>query len=172
MITVCCRFAHSFKIMCMPQPGIPEVVPLSPVQALCSGRGGEIKVEYIRCIEVREPEAFELWAFAEDGICKVHPYARVQICDKCLGEFLLPFFQCTRNPNSFLGSQIRQRKCLISRCSPSIWWNWNCYPGLDWKHLCLRLGYQSYCDPKSSYQAVYNFLECSYQPPRFSMTSQ
>ena len=36
---------------------------------------------YICCIYSREPEAFELWDFPEDGICEVHPYARVQISD-------------------------------------------------------------------------------------------
>ena len=43
MITVCCRFVHSFKIMRITQPGIPEVIPPRPVQALSSGRGGEIE---------------------------------------------------------------------------------------------------------------------------------
>ena len=77
MITLCCRFAHSFKIMLIPQPGIPGVFPPRPVQALRFDRGGKIEVAYICFIEGREPEAFELWAFAEDGIRKVHPYARV-----------------------------------------------------------------------------------------------
>ena len=63
--------------MCLTQPGIPVFVPLRPAQALRYGRGGEIEVAYIRCIDGREPEAFGLWVFAEDGICKIHPYARV-----------------------------------------------------------------------------------------------
>ena len=36
---------------------------------------------YIRCIDGRGTEAFELWAFAEDRISKVHPFARFQISD-------------------------------------------------------------------------------------------
>ena len=78
--------------MRIPQPGIPEVVPPHPVQDLCSGRGGEIDVMYIRCIEGREPEVFELWAFAEDGIRKIHLYARVQISDDFVGETFYSHF--------------------------------------------------------------------------------
>ena len=77
MITVSCRFAHIFKIMRVPQPIIPFRVPPQPVQDLISGRGGEINVPYIHCIDGRVPEACELWALAEDGVREVHPYARV-----------------------------------------------------------------------------------------------
>ena len=68
MVTVSFCFAHILKIMCLPQPVIPFRVPLQPVQALCSGRGGEIDVPYIRCLDVRVPKAFEIWALAEDGV--------------------------------------------------------------------------------------------------------
>ena len=54
---------------------------LHPVEALHFGYGGEIKVAYIRCFDGKEPETFELWDFAEDGIHKVHWYARVKILD-------------------------------------------------------------------------------------------
>ena len=92
MITVCFRFAHSFKIIHIPQPGIPEVFRLSPVQDLRSGRGGKIDVMYTRCIKVREPEVFELWAFAEDGIREVYLYARVQINENFVGETFYSHF--------------------------------------------------------------------------------
>ena len=92
MITVCCPFARSFKIMRISQTGIPEVVLLRPIQALCSVRGGEIEVGYIHCIEGQETEVFELWAFAEDGIREIHPYARVQISDDFVGETFTPTF--------------------------------------------------------------------------------
>ena len=81
MITACCCFDHYFKIMRITQTGIPEVVPPRPVQALHYVRGGEIEVAYICCIEGWDPEAFELWAFAEDRICEVYPFARVQTSD-------------------------------------------------------------------------------------------
>ena len=75
MITVCCRFAQSFKIICIHQPAYFEVVPLCPIQRLSSGRGGEGGVWFTRCIEGREPEIFEVLTFTDDGICEVHPYA-------------------------------------------------------------------------------------------------
>ena len=56
MITVCCRFSHSVKIMRIPKPGWTEVILPSPDQALCSGSEGEIEIAYIRCIDGREPE--------------------------------------------------------------------------------------------------------------------
>ena len=79
MITVCCCFAHSFKIMHIPQPRWTEVFFPRTTKALHSGRRGIFNVAYIRCIEDREPEAFELWYFAEDRIREVHPFARVQM---------------------------------------------------------------------------------------------
>ena len=71
MITVICCFAHSFKIMCIPQPIIPFVVPPHTVQDLCYGRGGEINVPYIHFLDGRVPKAYELWALAEDGFYEV-----------------------------------------------------------------------------------------------------
>ena len=81
MITISCCFAHSFKIMCITQPVIPLCVPPQPIQALCSGRGGEIDVMYIRCLNGRVPKAYKLWALAEDEVCEVHPSSRVRLLD-------------------------------------------------------------------------------------------
>ena len=92
MIMVCCRFAHSFRIMRIPQPSISEVVPPHPVHALRSGRGGEFEAAYIRCINGREPRDFELLDFTGDGICEVHPYARVQISNNFVGRLFTPLF--------------------------------------------------------------------------------
>ena len=68
MITISCCFAHSFKIMCIPHPGWADVNLPRTTQAIRSGRGDKIDIAYIRCIDGREPEDFELWDFAEDGI--------------------------------------------------------------------------------------------------------
>ena len=79
MIQLCCRFAHSFKIIRIPQPGWTKCILLSTAQYLRPGRGGEINIAYIRGIDGREPEDFELWDFSEEIICDVQPFARVQI---------------------------------------------------------------------------------------------
>ena len=98
------QFRSLFQIINIPQPGIPEVVLPLPIQALRSGKGGEIDVIYNRCIEGLEPEVFELWDFAEDGICEVHPYARVQISDDFVGEtFYSHFFNTREIRIPFLG---------------------------------------------------------------------
>ena len=92
LITVCCRFAHSFKIMCIPQPACFEVVPSCTVERLSSGRGGEVDVWFTRCIKGREPKIYELLTFAEDGIREVRPYAQVQISDNFIGDIFTPTF--------------------------------------------------------------------------------
>ena len=68
MITVSYRFAHSFKIMRIPQPIIPFRASSQPVTVLRYGSGDEIEVPYIRCLNGRVPECYELWALAEDGV--------------------------------------------------------------------------------------------------------
>ena len=79
MITVSCSFAHGFKIMRIPQPIIPFLAPQKLVTVLCSGSADVIEIPYIRCLDGRVPERYELWALAEDGVCKVGPYARVRL---------------------------------------------------------------------------------------------
>ena len=83
MITVSFRFAHSFKIMRTPQPIIHFRAPPQPVTIIQSGSVDVIEVPYIRCLNGRVPEAFEIWALADNGVHEVHPYTRV----KLLSEF-------------------------------------------------------------------------------------
>ena len=68
IITVSCRFSHSFKIMRIPQPIIPVRAPPQPVTVLQSGSADVIEVPYIRCLNGQVPEAFELRALADDGV--------------------------------------------------------------------------------------------------------
>ena len=82
MIKVSCRFAYILKIVRVPQPIIPLRAPPQPVQVLCSGKGDEINVPYIRCLDGQVPETYELWALAEDRVRKVHLYARVRLLSK------------------------------------------------------------------------------------------
>ena len=104
MITVCYRFAHSFKIMHRRQPVFFEVVPTRTVQILSSGRGGEGDVWFTRCIEGRQPKIYEFWTFADDGIREVHPYARVQISNDFIGENVYThFFNAREFRIPFLG---------------------------------------------------------------------
>ena len=65
--------------MRVPQPIIPFRAPPQPVQVLRSGRGGKINVPYIRCLDGRVPEAYELWALADNGVWKVHLYTRIDL---------------------------------------------------------------------------------------------
>ena len=86
------------------QPIIPFRAPPQPVQVLCSGRGGEIDVPYIRCLDGRVPEAYELWALSEDGVYEVHLYARVELLsDFREDNFHTHFFNARRFQIPFLG---------------------------------------------------------------------
>ena len=78
--------------MRVPQYGWTEGILLRPTQALCSGRGGKIEIAYIRCINSRDPEIYELWAFSEDRHREVHPFARVQIRDNFTMDTFNPTF--------------------------------------------------------------------------------
>ena len=92
MITVSFRFARSFKIMCIPQPIIPVCAPPQLVTVLRSGSADLIEVPYIRCLNRRVPEDFELWALANDGVCEVHPCARVKLRSKFREDTFQTFF--------------------------------------------------------------------------------
>ena len=104
MIKVSCRFAHSFKIRRVPQPIIPFCVPPQPIQGLRSGRGGKIDIPYIRFLDGRVPEPYELWDLAEDGVREVHPYARFELLYDFIGyTFHTHFFNVRRFQIPFLG---------------------------------------------------------------------
>ena len=92
MITVGCYFTHSLKIMRIPQPIIPVRACLQPITVLWSGSGDLIEVLYIRCLNGRWPEAFELWALADDGVCAVHPYNRVKLRSEFREDTFQTFF--------------------------------------------------------------------------------
>ena len=61
------------------QPIIPFRAFPRHVTVIWSGSADVIKVPYICCLYGQVPEAFEVWALAEDGFFEVHPYARVKL---------------------------------------------------------------------------------------------
>ena len=110
MITVSCCFAHSFKIMRVPQPIIPFRAPLQTVQVLRSVRGGKIDVMYIRCLDVGVTEAYDFWDFAEDRVYEVHPYARVELLsDFKEDNFHTHFFNARKSQITFLGRRTKNK---------------------------------------------------------------
>ena len=104
MITVSCLFAHSFKIMRIPQPIIPVRAPPQPVTVIWSGSTVALEVLHIRCLNGRVPKTFEVWALAEDGVREVHPYARVKLLsDFRKYNFHTHFFNAQQFQIPFLG---------------------------------------------------------------------
>ena len=104
MIKVSYTFTHSFKIIRIPHPAIPFTVLPQPIQALRSGKGDEIEVPYIRCLNDRLPEVHELWALAEDGVREVHPYTKVRLLDDLREDnFHTHFFSKQQFRIHFLG---------------------------------------------------------------------
>ena len=90
--------------MRVPKPIIPFRAPPQPFQVLRSGRGGEIDVRYTRCLDGRVPEAYELWALAEDRVSEVHLYARVRLLSEFREDtFNTHFFNLRRFQIPFLG---------------------------------------------------------------------
>ena len=121
MITVSCRFAHSFKIMRIPQPIIPFYAFPQPVTVIRSGGGDEVEVPYIRCLNGRVTKAFELWALAEDGVREVHPYARVRILSEFREDnFHTHFLNLRRFKIPFLGRRAVKNSVEFLDIVPTI----------------------------------------------------
>ena len=131
MITVCFCLTRYFKTISRRELVAIQVFPLRIVQYLRSGKEGKDGVWFTCCIEGREPEIHELWNFAEDGTRKVHPFFKSKSVTTSPGRLFTPIFQCKSTLNYFLGPHIRQRKCLMDRCSSTIFRNCSCYRGLD-----------------------------------------
>ena len=107
MIAVSYSFTHSFKSMLIPQPIIPFPAPPQPVTVLCFGSADRIEVPYIRYLNGRVPEAFELWALVDDGVCEVHPYSRVKLLSEFREDiFHTFFFNAQRFQIHFLGRRV------------------------------------------------------------------
>ena len=63
-----------------------------------------IYVPYIHYLYCRVPEAYELWALAEDGVREVHPYARIKILSDFREDtFHTHSFNARRSQIPFLG---------------------------------------------------------------------
>ena len=90
--------------MRVPQPIITFRVSPQPVQVLCYGRGGEINVPYIRCLDGQVTETYEIWALTEDGVCEVHQYTRVRLLSELRKySFHTHFFNARKFQIPFLG---------------------------------------------------------------------
>ena len=54
-----------------------------------SGSGGAEGPEFVRCVDVREPQIHEVWAFGFDGVThEVHPKEQVDVGTGFVGDFL------------------------------------------------------------------------------------
>ena len=128
----------------IPQPATPFVIPPRPVKALRFGRGGEIDVPYIRCLDGWVPESFELWAFAEDEIREIHTSARIKLIDDFVGDnFNTHFFNVRTFQIPFLGRRSvnmsveffdaaratqQFRSCVTSWTENIFFHSWGPYP--------------------------------------------
>ena len=57
-----------------------------------SGRGGTKNVEFIRCVDVREPQKHKIWSLGSNGItCEVHPTAQVDVGAGTMGQLLTDY---------------------------------------------------------------------------------
>ena len=93
--------------MCTSNPIVSVYAPPQPVTVLRSGSADVIEVPYIRCLQGRVPEAFELWDLTEGGVREVHPYARVKLCSEFREDtFQTLFFNARRFQIPFLGRRV------------------------------------------------------------------
>ena len=76
---LCLRPAHSIHYSFTITIAMGE-----PVASMCRlanyGSGGKYGLEFIRCVDRRQPKIHEVWTYGEDGVTpKVHPTARVDV---------------------------------------------------------------------------------------------
>ena len=93
-----------FRSLRQPQPIIPVHAPPQPVTVLLSGSADVTEVPYIRCLHGRVPEAFKIWALADNIVREVHPYARVKLQSELREDtFQTLFFNAQQFQIPFLG---------------------------------------------------------------------
>ena len=55
-----------------------------------SGSGDEDGLEFIRCVDGRDPQVHEVWIFGEDGVTpEIYLTALVDVGDVIVGKFLI-----------------------------------------------------------------------------------
>ena len=81
IVSVCICLSHSVRCNLrntMPR-GKPDGVIRQPFR---SGNRGEDRIDFVRCVDGREPQIQELWSFVEDWITReVHTFACVDVGD-------------------------------------------------------------------------------------------
>ena len=72
---------------------MPRCEPFGVIrQPFRSGNTNEDGIEFVRCVDVQEPQIHELFSFAKDGItCKVHLFSRVSVCNFS-GDFFQTYY--------------------------------------------------------------------------------
>ena len=89
----------------MSHPIVPARAPPDPVQVFYSGSDDSIDpVSYIFCLRGRVPKRYELWGLNAQGVCEVHPFARVLLLDEFRADtFQTTFFNSQRCRIPFIG---------------------------------------------------------------------
>ena len=91
--------------MCWRLPSVPVHGPPDPVLVHYSGIGASVApVTYIVCLHGRVPKRYELWSLNEEGVCEVHPFARIWLLDDLRADtFQTNFFNLRRCRIPFIG---------------------------------------------------------------------
>ena len=84
---------------------VPVRGPPNPVLVHYSSSDASIApVTYTVCLHGRVPERYELWSMNDQGVCKVHPFARVRLFDDfCEDTFWTTLFNSRKCRIPFIG---------------------------------------------------------------------
>ena len=84
---------------------VPVRGPPDTVLVHYSDSGASITpVTYIVCLHGRVPERYELWSLNAQGVCEVHPFARIRLLDDFREDtFQTTFFNSRRCCIPFIG---------------------------------------------------------------------
>ena len=109
-----------------------------------SGRGGEGRIEFIRCVDGQEPQFHKLWTFAEDEITReVHPFARVDVGDfsgDCFQTYYMTEESCgvTIFGRVFINVSAEWLGVPATSCGTGVSWTENILvPNSRWGDVCF-----------------------------------
>ena len=84
---------------------VAERGPPDPILVRYPGSGAAASsLAYIVCLHVCVPEKYELWSMNAQGVCEVHPFARVRLFDDLTEDtFRTTFYNSRRHRIPFIG---------------------------------------------------------------------
>ena len=120
MITVCCRFARSFKTVARHDPVALQFSLSVPFNEFALVERAKAMFGLSIALKDVRPKFMSFGLSPRTELVRFTRLLRSKSVTISPGRLFTPIFQCKISLNSFIGPQIRQRKCSMARCSSTI----------------------------------------------------